>query len=635
MTEFLTRVGNVAVLWGLVLCALSTGTRADEKERIQPGAVPAISFPLTDLQGANHALDQNDARRVRVFVFVSTECPISNGYVAALNDLYTSSAGADRKTDFFGVVSDPTVKRAATAQHFSEYKAKFPILFDSSGLLAQVLMPTHIPEAFVIDRDGKLVYRGAIDNAWEAIGRRRQNAEKRFLADAMTAATQGKPIEIPETKPVGCLFETLPGKESQSKVTYARDIAPIIQSRCLNCHREGQVAPFTLADYEQTAKRARQIAQVTSDRIMPPWIPSPGHDKFVGERWLTDRELKLFKEWAETGRAKGDDADLPPSPQFAEGWRLGQPDLIVKMAEPFNVPADGPDILQNFVIPVRIPEDKLVAAIEFHPGNKRVAHHSVLFLDDKGVARKLDQATPEPGYANFGGPGFLPSGALGGWSVGNTPRPLPNGMGRYLKKGSDLVVQMHYHPTGKPESDQSEIGLYFVKKPVAESLKEPAKLVGSIWVANYEMDIAAGEKDYHRSTSYTLPRDVVMVGVVPHMHLLGKSMKATATLPDSTVKTLIDITNWNYNWQDEYYYERPFTLPAGTRLDVHAVFDNSADNPSNPSSPPKRVTWGDGTRDEMLFCFFLLASERTEDLIHVIFDNLKHDTRQPRKSVEN
>jgi hypothetical protein len=389
-----------------------------------------------------------------------------------------------------------------------------------------------------------------------------------------------------------------------------------------------------LANHDQVAKRAGQIVTVTQSRTMPPWIPSPGHEKFVGERWLTDRELWLIKSWAESGRSRGDDADLPPTPRFAEGWRLGNPDLIVRMAEPFTVPADGPDLLHNFVIPLPLDEDKLVAAVEFHPGNKRVVHHGVLFLDDKGSARALDRATPEPGYANFGGPGFLPSGALGGWSVGNTPRALPNGMGRYLKHGSDLVVQMHYHPTGKEETDQSEIGLYFVKKPTAESVKEPAVLVGSIWVANYDLDITAGDKDYRRSSSYTLPREVIMVGVVPHMHLLGRSMKVTATLPDRTTKTLIDIRDWNYNWQDEYYYEQPFTLPAGTRLDVEAAFDNSADNPSNPSVPPQRVTWGDGTTDEMLFCFFLLSAEKTDDLIHVILDNLKHDTRQPRRAVQ-
>lgn len=612
----------------LGLAALTHFSSADEKAKAVEK--PPITFSLIDLSGKTRALDQNDARRVRVFVFLSTECPVANGYTTTLNELSTKFP---EQLEFYGVVSDPSVTRTQAAKHFTEYKATFPVLFDASGLLTAALKPSHVPQAFVLDRDGRLVYRGAIDNAWEAVGRRRPKAEKHYLADAIAAAVDGKAVAVAETTPVGCLSEAPPTKGEKAKITYARDIAPIIQARCLNCHRDGQAAPFPLADYDQTAKRAKQIVRVTQDRTMPPWIPSPGHDKFVGERWLTDRELGLFKTWAETGRAKGDDADLPPAPTFAEGWRLGKPDLIVKMAEPFTVPADGPDLLQNFVLPLDIPEDKLVAAVEFHPGNKRVAHHAVLFLDDTGTARKLDKATPEPGYANFGGPGFLPSGALGGWSVGNTPRPLPNGMGRYLKKGSDLVVQMHYHPTGKKEVDQSEVGLYFVQKPVAESLKERAKLVGSIWLANYEMDIPAGEKDYKRSTSYTLPKEVIMVGVVPHMHLLGKSMTVTATLPDKSVKTLIGITTWNYNWQDEYYYERPFKLPAGTRLEVEAVFDNSADNPSNPSSPPKRVTWGDGTKDEMLFCFFLLSAEKTDDLLHVVFDNLKHDTKQPRKQV--
>lgn len=618
----------------LALAPFTPAPSADEPAGPKKLETPAVAFSLLDLGGATHALGQNDGKRVRAFVFLSTECPVSNGYVPTLNDLRTKFAD---RLDFFGVVSDPSVTRTQAAKHFAEYKATFPVLFDASGLLAAALKPSHVPQAFVLDRDGKLAYRGAIDNAWEAVGRRRPKAEKHFLADALAAAVDGKAVAVAETPPVGCLIETPPAKGEKAKITYSRDIAPVIQARCLNCHREGQVAPFPLADYDQTAKRAKQIVRVTRDRLMPPWIPAPGHDRFVGERWLTDRELDLFKAWAETGRAKGDAADLPPAPKFAEGWRLGTPDLIVKMAEPFAVPADGPDLLQNFVIPLDIPEDKLVAAVEFHPGNKRVCHHAVLFLDDSGAARKLAAAAKRdgkgPGYPNFGGPGFLPSGALGGWSVGNTPRPLPKGMGRYLKKGSDLVVQMHYHPTGKAEADQSEMGLYFVKKPVAESLKEKAKLVGSIWLANYEMDIPAGEKGYKRATSYTLPKEVIMVGVVPHMHLLGKSMRVTATLPDKTAKTLIDIPNWNYNWQDEYYYERPFTLPAGTRLDVEAVFDNSAGNPSNPSSPPRRVTWGDGTTDEMLFCFFLLSAEKTEDLIHVVFDNLKHDAEQPRKAV--
>ena len=594
----------------------------------------AIPFSLLDLDGKSHSLEQNAERRVRVYVFLSTECPVSNGYIKKLNGLQANVTAADKNVDFFGVVSDPTVTRTAAANHFADYKVEFPVLFDASRLLVGVLNPTHVPEAFVLNGDGKLVYRGAIDNAWEAIGRRRPRAEKNYLGDAISATVAGMPVSIPQTKPVGCLVETLPSGNEPADVTYNRNIAPIIQTRCQNCHREGQVAPFGLTNYVQVAKRAGQIVRVTQNRIMPPWIPLTNHEKFIDERWLSERELQILKTWAETGRAEGDDDDLPPPPKFAKGWRLGKPDLIVKMSEPFSVPADGPDLLQNFVIPIDINEDKLVAAVEFHPGNKRVVHHGVFFLDDSGTARELDKSTPEPGYENFGGPGFAPTGALGGWSVGNTPRLLPNGMGRYLKKGSDLVVQVHYHPSGKEEIDQSEIGLYFVKKPVAESLKEPAKLVGSIWTANYEMDIPAGESNYRRSTSYTLPKDVILVGVVPHMHLLGRSMQVTATLPDEKVMTLIDIENWNFNWQDEYYYERPFKLPAGTRLKVTAVFDNSAGNPSNPNSPPQRVTWGDGTDDEMLFCFFLLSAEKTEDLIHVIFDNLQHDAKQPRKIVK-
>ena len=637
-------LGHAVVAVAVVaIVGLSCWGRADESNRDVKPVVPAVTFSLLDLNGTSHELRQNDAGRVRAFVFLSTECPVSNGYLPTLNELHSSLCGrGDSSVELLGVVSDPSIGRAAAAKHFlGEFNTKIPVLFDASGLLAEVLQPTHVPEVFVLDQEGRLVYRGAIDNAWEALGRRRPQAESHFLVEAIQSTLKREPVKISQTKPIGCHFETPAEAATKASVTYCRDIAPIVQARCMNCHRPGQVAPFSLMNYDEVAKHAAQAVDVTQQRIMPPWMPERSRHaerdgyvehKFVGERWLTDRELALFKSWNESGRAKGDDADLPPTPQFVEGWQLGEPDLIVKMREPFTVRADGADLLQNFVIPIDIAKDKLVAAIEFHPGNKRVVHHAVLFLDDKGQARKLDAATPEPGYGNFGGPGFLPSGALGGWSVGNTARRLPNEMGRYLKKGSDLVVQVHYHPTGKVEVDQSEIGIYFVKKPVAESLQQPAKLVGSIWVANYEMDIPAGEKNYRRSTSYVLPRDVIMVGVVPHMHLLGKTMKVTATLPHA--HTLISIPNWNYNWQDEYYFERPLKLPAGTRIDVEATFDNSADNPSNPSSPPKRVTWGDETTNEMLFCFFLLTADKTEDLIHTIYDNLGHDLKQPRKAVE-
>jgi AhpC/TSA family len=600
---------------------------------LHAAATPPLP-PLIDLQGKIHALGQNDGRCVRVLVFLGSECPVSQASVPALNRLAEEIAKPGRQVELCGVWSDATVTRAEAVKHFAEWKVAFPVLHDSARLLAEHLKPTHVPEAFVLGMDGQLVYRGAIDNAFEAIGRRRAQVDQHYLEDAIRAALTGQTASVAFTKAVGCYFEAEPTHpDKAAAVTYTRDIAPMIFARCMNCHRDGQAAPFSLMNYAQTAKRAKMLARVTDERLMPPWIPSGNHERFLGERWLTDREIGLFRDWAAVGAPEGDPADLPPTPHFAEGWRLGQPDLIVKMTEPFTVRADGADILQNFVIPIPTQADKLVAAIEFHPGNARVVHHAVLFLDDHRAARKLDAATPEPGYENFGGPGFLPSGALGGWSAGNSARRLPGGMGRYLKKSSDLVVQMHYHPSGKTETDQSEIGIYFVDKPISESLKEPGKLVGSFWMANYEMDIPAGDATYRRATSYTLPRDIIMVGVVPHMHLLGKTMTVTATLPDGRKQTLIEVPQWNYNWQDEYYYERPFKLPAGTRLDVDAMFDNSAGNPSNPSSPPKRVTWGDGTLNEMLYCFFLITAEKTEETIHTLFHNLEHDSKQPRAKV--
>ncbi len=599
----------------------------------QATSQPRVLFPfdLQTLDGNTRFLSQNDKGIVRAFVFLSTTCPISNSYVRELNRLHATLSD---QVELYGVVSDPSTSRQNAISHFQRFGATFPILFDSSRLLSHSLGPTHVPESFVLAPAGDLIYRGAIDNGYESIGRRRVNVENHFLEDAVNAAVSRQKPLVSQTKPVGCVLPRNQTESQNGLVTYARDVAPILQQRCQTCHRPGQVAPFALTNFKEAKAQAEMIVEVTHRRIMPPWIPGPvtAH-RFVGQRWLSDRELLLLKQWSEGGCVLGDEDDLPPEPKFADGWQLGVPDLVVKMATPFAVPANGPDLLQNFVLPIDIPEDKLVAAVEFHPGNKRVVHHAVLFLDDKGQARKLDASTPEPGYSNFGGPGFLPSGALGGWSVGNTARRLPNDMGRYLKKGSDVVVQVHYHPTGKEEVDQSEIGLYFVDKPVSESLKEKAKLVGSIWLANYEMDIPAGDSNYRRSTAYTLPKDVIMVGIVPHMHLLGKSMRVTATQPKQPPEVLIDIPEWNYNWQDEYYYEQPIRLKAGTRIVVEAGFDNSSANPSNPSSPPRRVTWGEETTDEMLFCFFLLTADKTEDLIHTILDNLGHDLKQNRKEV--
>jgi hypothetical protein len=630
--QTLPRVSPCGRLWGVsgfVLGSVVALATAGELARAAGPELPRLE--LTDLQGRAWRLGDQAARGgVTALVFISTTCPIATAALPRLDAL------ADRLADAaafrcFGILSDPAVTRAAAAAQFAERRARLPILFDASGDVRAVLKPTHVPEAFLFDASGALVYRGAIDDEFAAVGLRRSAIRRHFLHDAIAAVLERSPPPVTFVAPVGCVLDGPTAAAPGPAVTYARDIAPIVQSRCQACHRVGEAAPFPLTTAAEVSAVAPMIVEVTRQRLMPPWPPRPDtRHRLVGERWLRDDEIDRFARWAAAGCPTGDPADLPPAPEFPAGWHLGVPDLVVRMPHSFPVPAAGPDVFRNFVVPLEVPGDKVVAAIEFHPGDRRVVHHAVLFLDDSGTARRLDAADPEPGYEGFGGPGFLPSGALGGWSVGNTPRRLPGGRGRFLRRGSDLVVQVHYHPDGVERLDRPEIGLFFVPEPTAAIVSDRQRLVGSIWMANYELDIPADVAEHRAAARYRLPREVTVVGVVPHMHLLGRSVRLRAELPGGRSDTLIEIPKWTYAWQDEYLFEEPFPLPAGTDLVVEAVFDNSTANPANPSSPPRRVTWGDGTLDEMLFCFLLVSADSTEDLVHVVFDNLGHDLRQPR-----
>ena len=277
---------------------------------------------------------------------------------------------------------------------------------------------------------------------------------------------------------------------------------------------------------------------------------------------------------------------MPPPPKFTDGWKLGEPDLVVKMPEPFTLAADGRDVLQCFVIPLPLDADKTVAAWEFRPGNRRVVHHSLLFLDSSGQARKKDAAEPGPGYRTFGGPGILPTGGLGGWVPGAEPQQLPEGVGKLVRKGADLVLQIHYHPNGKEEADQSQVGIWFTKKPAE---RQP----GAVALRSRNLYIPAGKKEHLVTTEINpLPCDVEALSIFPHMHYLGRSMKVDAHTPDGKVIPLIWIKDWDFNWQGSYQFKEPVKLPKGTVIKLEALYDNSEGNPHNPSSPPKDVALG-------------------------------------------
>lgn len=396
--------------------------------------------------------------------------------------------------------------------------------------------------------------------------------------------------------PLALAFAPLAARAADvpAKPTFSEHIAPLVFQNCTGCHRPGQVAPFTLLNYKDTQKHAKTMLRTMEDRYMPPWHPEKGHGEFRDERRLSDDQIKLFANWVKEGMPEGDPAKVPALPKFPEGWQLGKPDLIVKMDRPFVVPAEGADIYQNFVLPLDIAEDKWVTAVEFRATAPVVLHHILYFTDDSGRARSL---APKEGQPGFPGMTFRPTGSLGGWAVGGIPGHLPDGLALPLKKGSDLVLQTHFHLSGKKEEETIEVGLYFTKDPPKRSLV--GLQLPPVFGLFSGIDIPAGKADFKITDSFTLPVDVDLVGVGSHAHYIGKTMKATATLPSGETKNLYSIRDWDFNWQGAYFYKEYVRLPKGTVIRAEITWDNSDKNPRNPSSPPVRVRWGEASYDEM------------------------------------
>ena len=376
--------------------------------------------------------------------------------------------------------------------------------------------------------------------------------------------------------------------------TYNKDIAPILYQNCAGCHRPGEVAPFSLLTYQDTAKRAALIATITKARVMPPWKAEPGYGDFRDVRRLSDEQIALIQQWAGNGAPEGDAAAKPVPPKFIEGWQLGQPDKVVTIPTKFSVPADGADIYRCFVIPLNFDAAMYMTGLEFRADNRRTVHHALVFADISGQARKLASASSDGGYTCFGGPG-VPAGLVGGWAPGITPRKPIAGYAATLPKNTDLVLQIHYHPSGAAAQDQSSLGLFFGEAPT--------KGRSVVLIGTNDIDISPGDAHYTIKTSRTLPADAELVGITPHAHYICKDMKINATLPDGSMVPLIWIKDWDFNWQGAYTYASPVKLPKGTRIDLEYTYDNSEKNPRNPAHPPVRVTYGEQTTNEMGLAF--------------------------------
>jgi hypothetical protein len=389
------------------------------------------------------------------------------------------------------------------------------------------------------------------------------------------------------------LLASFAQKSDDEVVTFSEHVAPILFENCTVCHRPGASAPFDLMDYEDARKRARMLAVVTEQRLMPPWPPVEGHGDFVGARHLSPSDIETLRRWAEQGTPEGDPAVLPARPEFPDGWVLGPPDLVVTMPNSYEVPADGPDIYRHFQIPVELDEDKWVNGIEVHPGDGGVVHHLLVGFKQPGSAPRVNA---EGGFAAFEGMEGT-DGRLSGWAVGSSPLRFPSDVARKLPKGMDIVLHTHFHPIGKAVKEKTTIGLYFADEP-------PERSIVSIGLPpcigkDAGLDIPAGEKNFTLRDTFEFPVAAEGVYISGHAHYLARELHATLTLPDGEERSIFYIDDWAFNWQGAYQYTEFLQIPKGTRLHIEIVYDNSEDNPSNPFHPPQPVSFGYQSTDEM------------------------------------
>ncbi len=371
---------------------------------------------------------------------------------------------------------------------------------------------------------------------------------------------------------------------SANSPTFTRDVAPIFHANCLECHRPGEAAPMSLRTYEEARPWAKSIKEKVTSRVMPPWFADPNHGKFRNDPRLTDDQIATIASWVDAGAPRGNPADMPEVPEFTEGWRLGEPDFVIELPE-VDVPADGGDYFPDLSITPDMPEDRWVQKVEIRPSNLEVTHHVVIFMGGFGG-----------GGGRRGGGMMGNFDVLGVWSVGTEPNVYPEGTGRRLKQGQRLMTNMHYHPNGTAQKDQTRIGLHFGEGDLQHEIQ--AALAGS-----FSLTVPANEANHQEKASWYVDRDIKIISLFPHMHLRGKDMRMTAAYPDGREEVLLNVPGYDFNWQLFYYPEQAIELPAGSRIDILAHYDNSSGNPYNPD-PNRSVYFGTSTDDEMLFGIF-------------------------------
>ncbi len=398
--------------------------------------------------------------------------------------------------------------------------------------------------------------------------------------------------------------------EVAGKVTFSKDVAPIFQASCVECHRQGDIAPMSLQTYDQARPWAKSIRKNVSERVMPPFHADKGKYEFANDTTLTDAEIATVVAWIDQGTPEGNPADMPPlRAEDPEGWRAGTPDLVLAPQSDYLVGKEVNDEYRCYCLESGLTEDTWINGVEYQGGNRKVVHHIMAYADPSGKAREKDAATPEPGYVcgMSGDQSTLRFDLLlGGWAPGEQPNMMDDGVAKVLPGNADVVFQVHYHnATGEDQVDRSRMGIHFAEKPI--------QAIGRIMVVGaWQLNIKAGDGNYASEANYTVPADILLGSLMPHMHYIGKDMKVDVTYPDGRNEQLLSVMRYDFAWQTVYEFKEPLTLPKGTQIHMVAHHDNSPENPRNPFSPPRDIRWGEATDEEMshVWAGYILADER-------------------------
>ena len=533
-------------------------------------------FSLDNVYGKSVSLSDFHDRKLIAVVFLGTECPLAKLYGPRLAKLQDDFG--DMGVQVIGIDSNKQDSLTEMLAYSQKHDLNFPFLKDVGNKVADLVGAKRTPEVFLIDNKQVVRYHGRIDDQY-GVGYSRERQAEPDLANAIQQHLDDQPIANALTDAVGCHIGRIKTVQPTGEITFNKHIAPIFFASCTDCHRDGEIAPFTLTSYEDVLGWEDTILEVIDDQRMPPWSADPAHGTFANDARLSQAEKDLIETWVDNGMPEGAPADLPALPDFVPGWKFGKPDEIIAMRDkPFQVPAEGVVDYQYFVVDPHWDEDKYVVASEARPENRSVVHHIIVYVMPPGEKR--------PSLRRM----------LVGYAPGSLPVVLNDGIAMHVPAGSKLLFEVHYTPNGTVQSDRSYVGFRFTEK---ENVKK--HLIGGV-AADGEFEIPPNAPDHEVFASHSVNRDTMLLSMTPHMHLRGKAFRYEARYPDGRLETLLNVPKYDFNWQLKYILETPKLLPKGTAIECTAVFDNSDANPFNPN-PDVAVKWGDQSFNEMMIGF--------------------------------